>query len=90
MTIQVEHIILILFSKGMEDGMEDAEIKDEGLSAIIKAHNMAIRSLKAWDEIVEELADMEKEFETRHDCPRADTLKFAISIINKHLKGVTA
>jgi hypothetical protein len=54
-----------------------------------EAYDMAIRSLEAWEKIVEELADMEKEFEYRHDCPRADTLKYALSIIDKHLKGVS-
>ena len=42
--------------------------------------------IKVLMKIKAELADMEKEFESRHDYPRADTLKYALSIIDKHMK----
>ena len=43
------------------------------------------KGLAVLDKIRAELADMEKEFESRHDYPRADTLKYALSIIDKHM-----
>jgi hypothetical protein len=82
MTIQDAQIILMLFSKGMED----AEIKDEGLPEIIKAHNMAIRSLKAWDDIL----DVLKKKTYSKDGPwRRDAYFECIDLIEKKLQEVT-
>lgn len=39
------------------------------------------------EDIKKELQNMKKEYKIRHDYPRADTLGYALLVINKHITG---
>ena len=39
------------------------------------------------EDIKKELQDMKKEYRIRHDYPRADTLGYALLVIDKHMAG---
>lgn len=61
--------------------MTDSEIVDFLYGALRNGGALKIEDIKT------ELQNMQKEYSIRHDHPRADTLGYALLVIDKHMAG---
>lgn len=61
--------------------MTDSEIVDFLYGVLRNGIALKIEDIKT------ELQDMQKEYRIRHDYPRADTLGYALLVIDKHMAG---